>query len=121
MARNRLTCRPTRMATPLVTFYAKRPVMTNYAVFLEGEDFELSHSGAKELLGFFVTVRVEARSESEAESRAIQRVRSDPQLSDAFKAEAGATPKVKAKVVHQLLLENRMADTAYTFFPMGEG
>jgi hypothetical protein len=31
--------------------------MANYAVFLEGNDFEFSRGGSKELLGFFVTVR----------------------------------------------------------------
>ena len=63
--------------------------MTNYAVFLEGNDFELSRKGSKEALGFFVTVRVESQSEQEAVGRAIEIVKADPQLEEAF----GATSK----------------------------
>jgi len=94
--------------------------MPNYAVFLEGNNFELSHIGRKELLGFFVTVRVEAQTEREAEIQAIQLVKSDPQLSNAFRADARETPIVKVKVVHELLPENRMEKTGYIFFPMEE-
>lgn len=61
--------------------------MTNYAVFLEGNDFELSRNGSKEVLGFFVTVRVESQSEQEAASRAIEIVKADPQLEEAFRAD----------------------------------
>jgi hypothetical protein len=55
--------------------------MANYAVFLEGEDFELSHSGSKELLGFFVTVRVEAQSECEAKISGVTLVKSTGSVS----------------------------------------
>jgi len=94
--------------------------MTNYAVFLQGENFELSHEGEVRLLGFFVTVRVEAESEPEAEKRAIQHVKSDPQLAEAFKAGVAASPEVRVNVVHQLLPDNKMGNTVYTFFPMEE-
>ncbi len=94
--------------------------MTNYAVFLEGNDFELSRNGSKEALGFFVTVRVESQSEQEAASRAIEVVKADPQLEEAFRADTGKNPRIEAKVVHELLPENTMKNTEFVFFPMEE-
>ena len=94
--------------------------MGNYAVFLEGKNFELSRGGGKELFGFFVTVRVETHSEREAEISATNHVKSDPQLADAFKENASVTPEIEVKVVHLLLPENKMKNTEFEFFPMGE-
>jgi len=92
--------------------------MINYAVFLEGNNFELTHAGKKDLFGFFITVRIEADSESEAKSEAIQLVKSDPELSEAYRADAKEAPVIKVKVVHELLSENKMNKTKYTFFSM---
>jgi len=94
--------------------------MGNYAVFLEGKNFGLSRNGSNELFGFFVTVRVEAESEREAEITATALIESDPQLADAYKADANETPKIEVKVVHQLLPENKMKNTELIFFSMGE-
>jgi hypothetical protein len=94
--------------------------MANYAVFLEGNDFELSRNGRKEIVGFFVTVRVETDSEHEAASRAIDAVKSDPLLKEAFGSEASTIPRIDTKVVHELLPENKMKNTEFTFFPMEE-
>ena len=94
--------------------------MTNYAVFLEGNDFELSRNGSKEAFGFFVTVRVESQSEQEAASRAIEIVKADPQLEEAFRADTSKIPRIEAKVVHELLSENTMKNTELVFFPMEE-
>ena len=94
--------------------------MGNYAVFLEGKNFELSQGGSKELFGFCVTVRVEAQSEREEKISATALVKSDPQIAHAYKAEAKETPKIEVKVVHQLLPENKMKNTKFEFFPMGE-
>ena len=94
--------------------------MKNYAVFLMGEDFMLSRDGSNELCGFFVTVRVEANSEDEAGADAIQIVKSDPHLADAFKTDAIEKPKIEVRVVHELLPDNKMKNTGYTFFPMEE-
>jgi hypothetical protein len=94
--------------------------MTNYAVFLEGNDFELSRNGSKEALGFFVTVRVESQSEQEAASRAIEIIKADPQLGEALRADTGKNPRIEVKVVHELLPENNMKNTEFVFFPMEE-
>lgn len=94
--------------------------MTNYAVFLEGEDFELTRDGGKDLFGFFVTVRVEAESVREAEREAIELIKSDPTLAEAFKSVGKEALRINSRVVHQLLPENRMDKTEYTFFPMEE-
>ena len=93
--------------------------MTNYAVFLEGNDFQLSRKGSKEALGFFVTVRVESQSEQEAVGRAIEIVKADPQLEEAFRA-TSKSPRIEAKVVHELLPENTMKNAEFVFFPMEE-
>ena len=94
--------------------------MKNYAVFLMGEDFMLPNSGNKELCGFFVTVRVEANTEDEAGAAALEVLKKDPKLADAFKASSPKTPRIEVRVVHELLPENKMKNTEYTLFPMEE-
>lgn len=85
-----------------------------------GEDFMLPKSGSKGLCGFFVTLRVEANTEDDAGAEAIQVLKADPRLADAFKANAPKTPKFEVRVVHELLPENQMKNTEYTFFSMEE-
>ena len=94
--------------------------MPNYAVFLEGNDFALSRNGRREVVGFFVTVRVETESEHEAASRAIEVVKSNSMLQEAFGPEPGAVPRIEAKAVHELMPDNKMKNTEFTFFPMEE-
>ena len=93
--------------------------MKNYAVYLEGADFLLPRGDKKELLGFFVTVRVEAESDLAARVAAQTLVESDPELTGAFR-EQGIAPKLTVKVVHELLPDNRMSKTPYMYFPMEE-
>lgn len=93
--------------------------MANYAVFLEGSDFDL-YNGRKEIVGFFVTVRVETDSEQEAARRAIELVKSDSLLQEAFGSDASTIPRIDVKVVHELPPENKMKNTEFTFFPMEE-
>lgn len=92
--------------------------MQNYAVFLEGNDFELMRKGAREMVGFFVTVRVEAESEDGAIARAIEVVKSNEQLKEAFNRNASIAPRLNAKRVHELLPNNKMENTKLIFFPM---
>ncbi|MBF8164054.1 hypothetical protein [Ectopseudomonas hydrolytica] len=94
--------------------------MKNYAVFLEGSNFELTRKGAKEVVGFFVTVRVETASEDEATALAIEIVKSYELLKEAFNPNATATPRLEAKVVHELLPSNKMKNTEPVFFPMAD-
>lgn len=92
--------------------------MKNYAVFLEGNDFEITRKGTKEIVGFFVTVRVETASEDEATVSAIEIVKSNPLLKEAFNTNTTVTPRLDAKLVHELLPNNKMKDTELVFFPM---
>jgi len=94
--------------------------MPNFAVFLEGSNFELSRNGLNEVVGFFVSVRVEAQSEQEAANCAIEVVKSDPLLQQEFRPEASAIPRIDAKVVHELQPESKMKNTEFIFFPMEE-
>lgn len=94
--------------------------MANYAVFLEGNDFELLRNGRKELVGFFITVRVESDSEPDAAARAIEVVKSDPLLQEAFSSEQSDSPRIHVKVVHALPPDIKMKNTEFTFFPMAE-
>lgn len=94
--------------------------MKNYAVFLEGKDFELARKGTKEIVGFFVTVRVETASEGEATASAIEIVKSYEILKEAFSPSAAATPRLNAKLVHELLPNNKMKNTELVFFPMAD-
>ena len=95
--------------------------MKNYAVFLMGEDFMLPNNGSKELCGFFITLRVEADTEDEAGAAAYRSAEGrSAAIADAFKAGSPKTPRIEVRVVHELLPENKMKNTEYTFFPMEE-
>ena len=54
--------------------------MAWYRCFIRGENFLGDLVGEGELLGFYVTRFVEAASEAEAESAALQALRSEPRL-----------------------------------------
>lgn len=90
----------------------------NYAVFLEGENFEIDVDGKMQLLGFFTTVRVDAHSPEEAKSNALKVLLADPQLERCFANQQHIKPTIEAQVVHELLGDNHMKNTGYTFFPM---
>jgi hypothetical protein len=94
--------------------------MENYAVFLQGNDFELTRNGVRRALGFFVTVRVESKGKAEAAKSAIELVKSDPELAGAYRANVLGTPSIEVKVVHQLLPENKMNRTEFFFYSMDE-
>lgn len=94
--------------------------MANYVVFLEGNDFELTSNGHKEVVGFFITVRVEAQTEEVAAEKAIEVVKADPCLAEAFAGGSRKSPRIEAKVVHELPAENKMKNTDFQFFPMVE-
>jgi hypothetical protein len=94
--------------------------MNNYAVFIEGNDFVLTQGDTKEALGFFITVRVDANSEDEAVSKAMEVVKSNPKLAEAYTTNLSKKPSLKANVVHELLPENNMNNTGFTFYPMEE-
>ena len=92
--------------------------MTNYAVFLEGNNFELELDGRKELFGFFATARVDSPSEEDAKDSAVSLISSSPELQEAFRSVSEIKPTIEAKAVHELLPENQMNSTGFTFFPM---
>ena len=90
----------------------------NYAVFLKGANFEINLDGNKQLLGFFTTVCVEAASKEEAKSSALKVLLADPQLESCFANQQHIKPSIEVQVVHELLADNHMKNTGYTFFPM---
>ncbi|MCO5978679.1 hypothetical protein [Ideonella oryzae] len=92
--------------------------MTNYAVFLEGSNFKLELEGRKEFFGFFATVRVDSPSAEDAKDSAISLISSSPELQEAFRNASEIKPTIEAKVVHELLTENQMKNTGFTFFLM---
>jgi hypothetical protein len=87
--------------------------MKNYAVFIEGNNFTLVKGGTAKVVGFFVTKRVEASTEAEAESMATAAVMSDPLFQHV--EQGSAHPEVVVKVVHELPWSNKMKDTDYVF------
>jgi hypothetical protein len=91
--------------------------MGNYAVFLEGCNFRLSQGGDS-LSGFFMTKRVEAPDTEEAQRVAIQELWLHPEL--AGQQGSNPTPTIEARVVHELLVSNKMKDTGLHVFPMDE-
>jgi len=94
--------------------------MTNYAVFLHGENFEIHYEGKKQAVGFFTTVHVEAETEEIAGHMAVEVVESDLVLSEAFAPGASAKPDLQIRVIHELEPDNKMKNTKYTFFAMDE-
>jgi hypothetical protein len=95
--------------------------VSNYAVFLQGQNFKLEQEGSSAMLGFFVTVCVEAKSEEEASDAARKAVQSDPKLAAAFQGKPAIQPSIAVEVVHLLTPEINKFTTGYTFFPMDEG
>lgn len=92
--------------------------MGNYAVFLEGNNFELTLDGRKSLFGFFKTVHVESPSEKKARDSAISLVRSLPELQEALQNISEIQPTIEAKVAHELLPQSKMKNTGFSFFLM---
>lgn len=94
--------------------------MTNYAVFLNGENFDIHFEGKRQLVGFFTTVRVEAETDEAAAHMAVDVVMSDSMLSEAFSAGTSTKPDLQIKAIHVLEPDNKMKNTPHTFFSMNE-
>ena len=94
--------------------------MNNYAVSLHCEDLEITQDGKKDFYGLFITIRVESETESEAGNRAIEFLKSEPILAEAFSERARKSPKIVVAVVHQLPFTNKMKNTPFDFFLMSE-
>ncbi|WP_177418983.1 hypothetical protein [endosymbiont of Lamellibrachia barhami] len=91
-----------------------------YAVFLQGENYEIPTNEKTKHVGFFVTKVVDASNKISAEEQAMVLVGKDPQIIKAIAMSDGIEPTLEVKVVHELLHESRMKHTTYTYFPMEE-
>lgn len=92
--------------------------MTNYAIFIDGENFLLNLEGEDKRFGFFVTKNVRSECESRAIESAIASIKSDPKFAQAYERSHLVEPTLTVKVVHILDKNNVMSDTGYTFYPM---
>ena len=87
---------------------------------MQGENFELEHDGSRALMGFFITVRVEAESTEAAGLRAKEVVEGDPRLAAAYNSAGSLEPTISVHVVHKLPMSNKMKNTDFVFFEMDE-
>lgn len=94
--------------------------MKNFAVFLHCENLDVIHNGVKDLYGLFVTIRVECEEKVDAGGKAIEYLKSEPLLAEAFSSSARIVPEIVVAVVHELPFSNKMNNTPLNLFLMSE-
>lgn len=90
--------------------------MKNFAVFLHCENLDVTHKGVKDLYGLFITIRVECEDEGDAGSKAIECLKSEPLLVEAFSSAARVAPEIVVAVIHELPFSNKMKNTPLDLF-----
>lgn len=94
--------------------------MNKYAVFLHCENFDLTHNGVKDLYGLFITFWVESENESDAGEKAIEFLKCEPLLAEAFSSSASTIPNIVVAVVHEMRFLIKSIHTPFDFFLMSE-
>lgn len=94
--------------------------MNKYAVFLHCENFDITHNGVKDLYGLFITIWVESENESGAGEKAVELLKAEPLLAEAFSSNARVTPNIVVAVVHEMPFLIKSIHTPYDFFLMSE-
>lgn len=92
--------------------------MPKYEVMLEGKNFPVFVDGKTEVLGFFVTRKVKAVSEKEAELKAVAMVRGDKKLISTLDTSHDAKPKIYLDNINQLSWWSLLGGSGYIFYPM---
>jgi hypothetical protein len=94
--------------------------MKNYAVFLHCKNLDVTHNDVKDIYGLFITIRVECENESTAGNKAVEFLKSEPLLAEAFSSGARVLPNIVVAVVHELPSSNKMKNTPYDLFLLSE-
>lgn len=93
--------------------------MALFRCLVVGENFPGVLAGLQENVGFYATRFVEAPSETEAETKVLELLRSDEAL-DAPLDVRSATARVYFEQIHEVADDTERAPNGgFTFFPMG--
>ncbi len=92
--------------------------MRNFVVFVEGSNFNLEIDGKIQLMGFFATRRVEAKTEDEAANIVLERIVKEPELGISNNAVQGIESSLNAKNVYEMPPDHENKYHGFTFFPM---
>ena len=94
--------------------------MKAFCCFASGENFPGDLNGRDKLVGFFVSVFVNAGDPTEAESKALDMLSAHPDLTLPGKATIPEGATISFKVVHELEHDGNPKVTEFQFFEMDE-
>ncbi|MFK8068090.1 MAG: hypothetical protein AB8D52_07585 [Gammaproteobacteria bacterium] len=92
--------------------------MPKFSVLLEGQNFPLVLDDETKLYGFYVTRKVLANDQKEAELAAVNSVKNDQKLLSTIDREYDAEPRLFMESIHKLHWWSRLNVTGYSFYPM---
>jgi len=90
----------------------------NYAIILEGQNFEVNFDGEIQNLGFYTTRIVKANSIDEAEDKAIQLIRNAQSLINMMVENSQFEPRIDIDRVYKASWWKRTGGKGYSFYPM---
>lgn len=91
--------------------------MSNFVVFVHGENYNLEVEGRVQLAGFFATRRAEAESEEAVLEIVLRLLQNEPELCN-LTSVLGVNPTMNAKVAHEMPREHQNEYTGFTFYTM---
>ena len=94
--------------------------MSKFKVTLEGKNFPIVIEGDTKLYGFYTTRRVRAVNALDAESVAVELVKSDPSLIKNMDLSSTSNPEIFLISVEKLTFLSRLGGSGYTFYCMEE-
>ncbi|ROT94533.1 hypothetical protein EB809_19275 [Marinobacter sp. R17] len=94
--------------------------MPKFQVLLRGENFPINWEYGTRLTGFYTTRYVRANSVDEAEQKALDLVRHDPDLLSMLSPNREADPQVYLEQIAQAPWWKKRGGSGYTFYPMEE-
>ncbi|WP_426369868.1 hypothetical protein [Pseudocolwellia sp. HL-MZ7] len=94
--------------------------MPKYSVVLEGKNFPVLSNGNTEVLGFMTTRKVKANDLEEAELKAVELIKKDPDLMSNLDKEHEAIPEIYLDSIYKLKWWKRLGGKGYTFYKMEE-
>jgi len=92
--------------------------MPKYSVILEGKNFPILSNGNTELFGFMTTRKVKANDLNEAELKAVELIKKDPNLMSSLDLNHEVTPEIFLDSIYKLKWWNSLGSKGYTFYKM---
>jgi hypothetical protein len=90
--------------------------VARYRVFLSGQNLLAEVEGSLQYLGFYTTRTVEAGTEAEAESLALELIRRDKKLLQMMRNEADDPPTFSIEEIVEIVDESEAHNTGFAFY-----